>query len=39
MTVPFGRWYDMPVIGDWDGDGTDTLGLVRPPAEVIETLD
>jgi Tol biopolymer transport system component len=24
------RRYDVPVVGDWDGDGTDTAGLVRP---------
>ena len=26
----FGALGDLPVVGDWDGDGTDTLGLYRP---------
>jgi hypothetical protein len=26
----FGRAGDIPVVGDWDGDGTQTLGVVRP---------
>jgi len=24
------RRYDVPVVGDWDGDGIDTAGVVRP---------
>ncbi|MET8145362.1 hypothetical protein ABZU32_34100 [Sphaerisporangium sp. NPDC005288] len=27
--VPFGNTADLPVIGDWNGDGTDTQGIVR----------
>lgn len=26
----YGRAGDIPVVGDWDGDGTQTLGVVRP---------
>jgi hypothetical protein len=26
----FGRAGDLPVVGDWDGDGTQTVGVVRP---------
>jgi hypothetical protein len=26
----FGRAGDVPVVGDWDGDGTQTIGVVRP---------
>ena len=26
----FGRAGDIPVVGDWDGDGTQTVGVVRP---------
>jgi hypothetical protein len=26
----WGRKGDLPVVGDWDGDGTQTLGVVRP---------
>ncbi|HEV2870523.1 MAG TPA: peptidoglycan recognition protein [Actinomycetota bacterium] len=28
----WGRKGDIPVVGDWDGDGTQTLGVVRPSA-------
>ena len=28
-SVTFGRVSDVPLAGDWDGDGTDTLGLQR----------
>ncbi|MCY2986400.1 MAG: choice-of-anchor D domain-containing protein, partial [Planctomycetota bacterium] len=24
---------DIPVVGDWDGDGTDNIGIVRPGAD------
>ncbi|MBN2114733.1 MAG: murein L,D-transpeptidase [Acidimicrobiia bacterium] len=27
---PFGRPGDVPLVGDWDGDGVDTLGVYRP---------
>ena len=26
----FGRAGDIPIVGDWDGDGTQTVGVVRP---------
>jgi hypothetical protein len=26
----WGRARDLPVVGDWDGDGTQTVGVVRP---------
>jgi N-acetylmuramoyl-L-alanine amidase-like protein len=28
----WGRSGDIPVVGDWDGDGTQTVGVVRPSA-------
>ena len=28
----WGRSGDLPVVGDWDGDGTQTVGVVRPNA-------
>lgn len=30
IQFPFGRTGDLPVAGDWDGDGIDTIGLYRP---------
>lgn len=29
LTFRFGRQGDIPVMGDWDGNGTDTVGIVR----------
>jgi len=29
-TIPFGEPGDLPVAGDWDGDGIDDLGVFRP---------
>ena len=29
----WGRSGDLPVVGDWDGDGTQTVGVVRPNAD------
>jgi hypothetical protein len=29
-TYRYGRAGDVPVVGDWDGDGTQTVGVVRP---------
>jgi hypothetical protein len=29
-TVNFGRKGDLPVSGDWNGDGVDTIGVFRP---------
>jgi hypothetical protein len=28
----WGRKGDIPVVGDWDGDGSQTVGVVRPSA-------
>lgn len=30
MTVLFGATTDLPVVGDWNGDGIDNIGLFRP---------
>ena len=30
QSVAFGEPDDLPVIGNWDGDGDDTIGLYRP---------
>jgi hypothetical protein len=30
ITTAFGVGSDLPVTGDWNGDGVDTLGLLRP---------
>jgi N-acetylmuramoyl-L-alanine amidase-like protein len=30
----WGRAGDIPVVGDWDGDGTQTVGVVRPHASL-----
>jgi hypothetical protein len=30
VTVPFGQAGDLPIVGDWDGDGDDTVGVYRP---------
>jgi N-acetylmuramoyl-L-alanine amidase len=30
----YGRSGDLPLVGDWDGDGTQTLGVVRPSADL-----
>jgi glucose/arabinose dehydrogenase len=30
MSVPFGTSTDLPVVGDWNGDGVDTIGFYRP---------
>jgi len=32
-TVRFGLTTDMPIIGDWDGDGYDEIGVFRPKVE------
>ena len=29
MELTYGRAYDVVLVGDWDGDGTDTLGIRR----------
>ena len=29
VTMPFGLPTDVPIVGDWDGDGIDTPGVVR----------
>jgi hypothetical protein len=28
--IPYGAPGDVPLIGDWDGDGVDTIGIYRP---------
>ena len=35
----FGRPGDVPVLGDWDCDGTDTLGLYRPSTGEVYRFD
>lgn len=30
ISVPFGALGDIPVVGDWNGDGVTTIGLYRP---------
>lgn len=30
ISVGFGEPADIPIMGDWDGNGTDTLGVFRP---------
>ena len=30
ITAPFGAPGDLPIVGDWDGDGDTTIGLYRP---------
>jgi hypothetical protein len=32
--VTFGQAGDIPVVGDWDGDGTDEIGLYRRGGQV-----
>ena len=29
----FGKAGDIPVVGDWNGDGTDDTGVFRPSSE------
>ena len=35
-TVRFGLTTDIPVIGDWDGDGYDEIGVFRPKVDGFE---
>lgn len=30
ISAPFGAVGDLPVVGDWDGDGVTTIGVYRP---------
>jgi hypothetical protein len=30
--MSYGRAGDTVIVGDWDGDGTDTVGVRRTPA-------
>ncbi len=30
ITFTFGQAGDRPVVGDWDGDSVDTVGIFRP---------
>jgi hypothetical protein len=34
VSYHWGRSGDLPVVGDWDGDGTQTVGVVRPNASL-----
>jgi N-acetylmuramoyl-L-alanine amidase len=34
VSYRWGRSGDLPVVGDWDGDGIQTVGVVRPNATV-----
>jgi hypothetical protein len=39
LVVPFGRPGDLPVVGDWDGDGVTDAGVFRPdPGEFVLRL-
>lgn len=29
VAFTYGRAGDLPIVGDWNGDGVDTLGVVR----------
>jgi hypothetical protein len=31
VTAAFGGVGDTPIIGDWNGDGVDEIGVYRPP--------
>jgi hypothetical protein len=31
LQFPYGGLGDVPVVGDWDGDGITTIGVYRPP--------
>jgi hypothetical protein len=35
VTVSFATTYDIPVVGDWDGDGTFTIGIFRPARSAV----
>lgn len=35
VTVPFGVATDIPIAGDWNGDGTDTPGVIRAGTQWI----
>ena len=37
VTFPFGTAADIPVVGDWNGDGVDTPGVIRGNTEWIVT--
>ena len=30
QTIPFGTYGDIPLVGDWTGTGTDSIGTYRP---------
>lgn len=32
----YGETCDIPIVGDWDGDGDDTIGIVRPVGGVLQ---
>jgi len=31
MTFGYGHQNDVPLVGDWDGDGVDTIGVYHSP--------
>ena len=35
FAIPFGAASDIPLVGDWDGDGITTIGLYRPSDSVF----
>jgi len=37
-TFSYGRTGDIPVMGDWDGDGDDTVGVVRQTQRGADTV-
>lgn len=36
QSFTYGRGSDIPLVGDWDGDGTETPGVVRPNADFTQ---
>jgi len=36
-TVQFGEPGDLPVVGDWNGDGIDQIGVVRGDTWIIDS--
>ena len=35
VVIPFGNPGDVPLAGDWDGDGYDTIGVYRPSTRMV----
>jgi hypothetical protein len=38
-TIPFGAAGDLPVAGDWNGDGVDSIGVYRPSERTFYLRD